>query len=288
MQFAISVELVNVTFHSNMGASLILGNGEFIIKNVIFINNTGSHTGGIVFAESFYGMNTTFDDLFFKDNKFTEIYGGVIYIQTSPCNLFLKQHNLYFNDATQLIFFSFLGCIDRQFKNLPAEHLRTVPYRIETKNPILSLFPGQPILIRSLNITDYYGHESHCTAIPNLECHTSGNNSSSCHNNLTEVMLNGKKLMFIQSSDQIETSLYLTSKSECSDQSLILKLKINCVTANTSMNVTLRTCPLGYVFNASSGMCQRAVVDNDNNIVYDELIGIVCIKHNYWYGGNGD
>ncbi len=286
LEFAISVEFTNVTFDSNVGAGILFGNGNLSVSHVTFINNTGFHTGGIAFTNALFTMYATFDSLFFRDNTFTEEYGGVIYFQTGTCVLYLNQSNLHFYDQTQFIFFSFHKCIERQFKGLSTNHLRTVPYQIETTQPTLSIFPGQPILIQSLNITDYFGHESHCTAISSLECY-----HDSCQiNNITTVKLNGKKLLFIQSSDQIETPIYLSSKSEPSPLQPswpLLNLKINCVTVKSNFNVTLRACPLGYVFNGTSGICDKAAYDNDNNnnIVYDELIGVVCIRHNYWYGG---
>ncbi len=288
-----SVKLFNVTFDSNVGTSIYVSNGNLTLHNVSFINNTGLHTGGIAITSSFYSF-THFDKVTFDNNKFTATYGGAIYIQSNPCNIYIYQSDLNFRDGTQYIFYSVSQskCISSLFEGLNTNNLKTMPNAIRMYNSTIDVFPGQLISIGSLNITDQFGHDTHCTAKPyikcanisSLDCRAVGIINPGVVFKKNEVTLKGERLVFIQSAHNIQTNLYFASKVEPSLLQKDLNMSIHCATVNSQLNVVLRPCPLGYTFTPLSegGVCAKAT--NDSNIVYDEASGVVCIKLDYWYG----
>lgn len=222
--------LINVTFLSNIGAAISSQSVmDFHLLNVSFINNTGRHSGGIVMLESYPNPNFIYyGTVLFKDNRYTDIYGGVMFVQ-NPCTVKISVNRdkslIHFEDETQYFFFLMMRnayefCFDNMDEAL-VNNIRTVPYKIQiSKHPQITVFPGQPILLQSVNITDYYGHESQCTTTQTYMAPllTSCNESACVKGGgalaRNQVALKGKKLIFIQSTEHIQTSLYFTSKHE--------------------------------------------------------------------------
>ncbi len=285
-------ELENVTFHSNLGAALLLAFGrELWLVNVNIINNTGVHSGGIIVSNtmSYQEQSAHFINVSFHNNKYTAANGGTIYIQTHTClSTIVSLCHVNFVDKSQFIFFSDYRCAQQFVASIETEgckrnkqKLKTLPHRLKFMDTTVNVFPGQYIPISPI-VTDYYNNTATCIAIPSLEMMTGFNDNDSNQTTLKdEVRIKGNTKIYLQTTNEtIRKELFLVSNGKHSFPLTNFKIIFTCPSVSGYLNVTLTMCPLGYTF--IHKICKKTT--NNSAVIYDETTGAVCIRNKYWYG----
>ena len=89
------------------------------------------------------------------------------------------------------------------------------------------------------------------------------------------------------STSNFKTNRYLTSNVEHHD--CLIKLRFLCLDTYVEVyaNVSLTTCPLGYVFQTSQpiqGTCECVDDKGSGDVQCNFVLGVACIKHGYWLG----
>ena len=150
---------------------------------------------------------------------------------------------------------------------------------------IFSLIPGQNIYI-NVSVTDFFGLPSSCTADVYIMC-----DSWLFICIRKQVRLNGPDHVILAQNElgaytEVDTKLSVSAPQVLGDTDVhMLFMCRNDVQTGITINLNISTCPLGFVYNTSEGVCKCAnITTNHGTVICSENLGIACITQGYWYG----
>ena len=288
----------NSRFLNNQGTPLTVKSNKdklgMSFKGYIrFINNTGVLGGacGLYNAHMMIRTNTS-SEVIFRDN--IGMYGGALYLNnTIISETTCKSKVTFINNTATIIGNSvYFATIPRGA--LPScsvsdIHLADIASpTFSTKNEgdvTLSLIPGQNIYM-NVSVTDYFGSPSSCTADVYIMC---DNWLFICV--YKHIRLNGPDHVVLAQKELTAYSVVDTKLSVSAPKILenttihMLFMCRNDIQTGISIELNIRTCPLGFVYNISRGICKCAdVTTNDGTVICSEILGVACITRGYWYG----
>ena len=279
------IKILYLNFTNNTGTPLsIMKTRVTITGDIVFSNNNAITGGGMYVGDDGYvtiADNATVNVTFINN---VALYGGAIYADTQHCFLnFHHQNSIMFNgnhaNIGSSIFSSYDWCslkCDIPIQNIYIASLPTnISFNISNTT---SVFPGQTI-VGDMTAFDCLGSASSCLADVTLRCE-----KTFCHN----YGIQGSLTIFL-SNGTINTGLKITTNSEHASFNQA-QLKIICKSHINNrqsplvltVDITVLLCPLGFVFNSSTGQCE--CINNGNEyFICKKDIGLVCVKEGYWY-----
>ena len=83
---------------------------------------------------------------------------------------------------------------------------------------------------------------------------------------------------------EVDTKLNISAPQMLGDTTVCMLLM--CPNAELSIMLNISTtCPLGFAYNTSEGVCKCAnITTNHGTVICSENLGIACITQGYWYG----
>ena len=129
-------------------------------------------------------------------------------------------------------------------------------------------------------MTDYYGSPSANVYI------TCDNWVFICSHK--HIQLNGPDHVVLAQKEvgaytEVDTKLSISASKMLRDTTVLLLM---CPNAGLSIKLNISTtCPLGFVYNTSEGVCKCAnITTNHGTVICSENLGIACITQGYWHG----
>ncbi len=285
------------SFSDNQGTPLIVkpNRAHLSLKGAIrFTNNTGVLGGACELHSVHVTVETNTEvEVIFEGNK--GVYGGALYLSNTTisdptCKLNVK---FIYNTATtsgNSVYFATTprGVLPNcSFNNVQLADIRSPAINMKYEGDgSLSLIPGQNIYI-SVSVMDYFGSPSSCTANVYILC---DNWVFNCL--LKHVRLNGPEHVVLAQKEivayaVVDTKLSVSAPrmSESTSVHMLFMCRNNLQTEMTiKLNIS-NTCPLGFVYNISEGVCKCAdIATNYGTVICSENLGIACITQGYWYG----
>ena len=238
----------------------VIGGGMFITGSLIaiyhatitFANNVASYGGAICATECFVEEHYPNGSIVFDNNHAT--YGPVV----------LSLLNWY--DVTNA------GCVALQ----DAANIVSLPTNMSfNSDNTTSVFPGQTI-VGDVMAIDCFGNGSFCIADVYLLC-----DGDIC----IDYGLNGPSTIFL-SDGSVNTGLAVVVNNQSNAKDITLKMACKFLGIDQSValmiNVSLLSCPLGFIFDQFTGQCECAN-SMDGNFVCSKDVGVSCVRQGYWY-----
>ena len=289
------VQIINSTFANNHGTVFTFkSNGDktslSLNGNIYFTNNTGV-LGGACALNNVLIQTDAVGNVIFDRNR--GVYGGALYLNNialsdRKCKLKLE---LIDNTATISGNAAYFASSPAQiiaicpFNHINSNDVSSLALNIQRENTAYSLIPGQNMYI-NISITDYFGSVSSCTANVYLLCDSL---LYSCYDK--QIRLNGPSDVVLAQTDiaaysVVDTKLSISAPQmlENTEVSLFFICK-NSAQIRMVVPLNISTCPLGFVYNTSEGVCKCAnITTNHGTVICSENLGIACITQGYWYG----
>ena len=280
-----SVTLSFLNFTKNKGAPLSIVSTDLVHVNgtITFYENYAVRGGGMYIDNSTISIAHK-ATIFFTRN--VALYGGAIYVFQNDCFInisnyhknsivFMKNHANYgpsifsyydwchFNDKP--------GCA-----SLGNTDIVSFPTKISFNNDnSTSIFPGQTI-IGDMILTDCFGKHRSYLADAFLLC-----NGKLCE----DYNLEGPSSLYIYNGT-INTGLTVSAAFEHKTTIVHPELKLVCrpeiFPLTLSINITVSSCPLGFIFINETGQCECAM---EPYFICNKDIGQACVREGYWYSG---
>ena len=255
------VILKNSSFSDNQGTPLTVKTNQketsLSLKGEIhFTNNTGVLGGacGLQNTQVLIHKNTE-ENIIFEGNNTATASGNSVYFATMPQGVI---PNCSFNDI-QLTDIS-----------TPAFNMKYQGERV------FSLIPGQTVYI-NVSVNDYYGSPSSCTANVYITCNNWPFICSREH-----IRLNGPDYVVLAQKEvgaytEVDTKLNISAPQMLGDTTV--RMLLMCPNAELSIMLNISTtCPLGFAYNTSEGVCKCAnITTNHGTVICSENLGIACI-----------
>ena len=135
-------------------------------------------------------------------------------------------------------------------------------------------------------MSDYYGSPSSCTADVYITC---DNWVFTCLHK--HIRLNGPDHVVLAQKEvgaytEVDTKLSVSAPEMIGDTTVhLLFMCRNDIQTGLTIKLNISTCPLGFVYNTSEGVCKCAnITTNHGTVICSEYLGIACITQGYWYG----
>lgn len=146
----------------------------------------------------------------------------------------------------------------------------------------LSIFPGQNIVV-NVSMSSPFGEQCSCVATVYLRC---ANQVISCTNNNSEFLrLEGATQVTLSSTKFTSDLKLITSSSGKIEGYSTPTLYFQCPYSNmATLILNIKQCPLGFVYNASTGICDCAWNNQHSGYACSVVQGYACIAKGYWFG----
>ena len=283
------------SFSNNQGTPLKVNDNArtslSLQEEIHFTNNTGVLGGACGLHNIRLVIQTnTEGNIIFEGN--TGVYGGALYlnhagISDKMCKIKVKFINNTATKSGNSVYFATMarGVVPNcSFNDIQLTDIRSQAFNMtyEGEN-VFSLIPGQNIYI-NVSVMDYYGSPSSCTADIYLTCDNWVFICSRKH-----IQLNGPNHVVLAQKEigaytEVDTKLNISAPLMLRDTTVDMLLI--CPNAGLSLKLNISTtCPLGFVYNTSEGVCKCAnITTNHGTVICSENLGIACITQGYWYG----
>ena len=298
-----AIDLVDIKVQNNIGTPFYLQEASLNFnKSVHFFNNTGIFGGAMYFDQNSILFVSKDTQIIFEKN--VALIGGAVFISTTSCSfmqcfqntsvLFQSNiastlgDNVYLENPfckNGIIFTGGCNIIPNKTKSL----ISTGPYEIIFDSPTIELFSGQEIVVNA-NVSGLHGNPSECVATIILQCGDQYLNCKDMHGNQSIEMVGNTKTILINGTNHINLHFVTLNSLRSHNTIQQPKLIFQCDNIGTqgSLNINLKTCPLGYIFQSKNNdnalgscVCKDS---NDDIIKCDTSLGITCIKRGYWFG----
>ena len=285
-------------FSNNQGTPLSVkpNNGKAFLSlkgEIHFTNNTGVLGGacGLHNVHVVTQKNTsTKVKVIFKDNK--GVYGGALYLNDTTittCKMKVKFINNTATTSGNSVYFATTprGVLPNcSFSDIQLMDISAPAFNMAYEgDSIFSLIPGQNIYI-NVSVSDYYGLPSSCTADVYIMC---DNWLFICLHK--HIRLNGPDHVVLAQKEvgpytEVDTKLSVSAPEMLGDTTVhLLFMCRNDIQTGLIIKLNITTCPLGFVYNTSEGVCKCAnITTNHGTVICSEYLGIACITQGYWYG----
>ena len=273
--------ILHVNFTNNTGTPLsIAGPSVNITGDIVFSSNSAITGGGMYVSDGGYVTIADNATVTFINN--VALYGGAIYADTQHCFLnFHHKDSLAFNgnhaNIGPSIFSSYDWCSLIKCNNYTAMHIVSLPTNVSFKiSNTTSVFPGQTI-VGDMTVVDCFGNTSSFIADVSLWCNRKICDNYGIEGPSTVFLLNGT----------INTGLKITAISghlslNKAQLKFACKTPIRQLPLILTVEITVLSCPLGFVLNSSTGQCE--CINNENkHFICNKDVGLVCVKKGYWY-----
>ena len=291
-------------FFRNTGTPLTINSiNTTFVGFVNFSENSGILGGGIRKHGGSLNMYEENSLITFAYNN--AILGGAIFIDKYSCNMIghcvanssikllsnlaaTGGTDIYFEDPLCLSDKSNFSCFEMKAK------ISTGPKYIEIQSASgsenITLFPGQLVKYNPI-IRDDNNNKTFCKAQVILQC---GTNIIVCHSAQHDILTMTGATYYLITEDNETANSYLSTNSEHSTSSGFdnPRLIFQCteVDAMAYLNIHLIPCPLGYIYSLVEGSfvgsekLGRCKCSPDPNIKCDNVSGVACVIHSFWYG----
>ena len=286
------------SFSNNQGTSFGFKNNPItslsIEGEIRFTNNTGVLGGACALHNTHLTIQAnTEGKIIFEGN--TGVYGGALYLYKATilsdgkCRIKVKFVRNSATKSGNLVYFATIpqGVLPNCSYNaiqLTDIGTLTVSMKYEGEG-VFSLIPGQNIYI-NVSVVDYYGSPSSCTASVYITC---DNSLFVCsHKN---IRLNGPDHVVLTQKEfgaytEVDTKLNISAPQILENTEVFMFFV--CPNVHVGLVIKLnisKTCPLGFIYNTSEGVCKCAdITKTDGTVICSENLGIACITQGYWYG----
>ena len=288
------VFIENSSFLNNQGTPLTVKNKPetyLSLKGEIhFTNNTGVLGGACALHNILMNIQaSTEEKIIFEGN--TGVYGGALYLNKAiisdrKCKLKVEFINNTATKRGNSVYFATTpqGAVPNcSFNDIHTTDISSPATNMKHKGEnALSLIRGQNIHI-NVSVTDYYGSPSSCSADVYLMCDNSLYICSRKH-----IRLNGPEHVVLAQKNvraytEVDTKLSVSAPLMLGDTKVNILLM--CQYTGFSIELNITTCPLGFVYNSSEGICKCAnITTNHGTVICSEKLGVACITQGYWYG----
>ena len=233
----------------------------------------------------------TEENIIFDGN--TGVYGGALYLNNAnisdkTCKMKVKFINNTATASGNSLYFATMpqGVIPNcSFNDIQLTDISTPAFNMKYQGErVFSLIPGQTVYI-NVSVNDYYGSPSSCTANVYITCNNWPFICSREH-----IRLNGPDYVVLAQKEvgaytEVDTKLNISAPQMLGDTTV--RMLLMCPNAELSIKLNISTtCPLGFAYNTSEGVCKCAnnITTNHGTVICSENLGIACITQGYWYG----
>ena len=297
------ISLSGVSISYNMGTGMCIHSATANFSGLItFIENWGFF-GGAAFVDRSTLVFQSDHNVTFMNNG--AVYGGGIYqnsISASHC-IFYFQDSSSSNSSTRVVTFDGNNAISNGdsifftepdsncFEEINNEEINFLPnvtdqyssgaFHIKLHSPVLEnntleLLLGQK-LVFNVTIMDFFNMSSFA------EVNIFLTNVSSSLQQTLHHRINGFR-RFSLANGVNYPNIYIQGPRVTSN-TLQYKLKIVTLHVQKEIDLLLKECPLGFVYNETNQICQCVTLpDEDDIVTCDTTMGIACIRKGYWLG----